>query len=219
MPFLASWLTMELDDLLPVVDAAEMLGFAEVGEGASMLTPSVRRSPTPACWPARKSSPAESGRIRPSAGSTRRSDAQRSPGDRPKSASRTGCGSSSTISPRASLPRPSTGPAMRRSPPSTTSCTSRRGALILTACSRGGCWTMETSAFAQFLHPRRTTGPGMEAGGSFSACCEKHVGGSPTPAALAVFRVRALTFGDRQAGDLPIREPHRALRPCRCSRL
>ncbi len=39
LPFLAADLNMELDDLLPVVDAAEMLGLAEVREGDIMLTP------------------------------------------------------------------------------------------------------------------------------------------------------------------------------------
>lgn len=39
LPLLAADLGMELDDLLPVVDAAEMLGFAEVKEGDISLTP------------------------------------------------------------------------------------------------------------------------------------------------------------------------------------
>ncbi|HEX2822596.1 MAG TPA: AAA-associated domain-containing protein [Streptosporangiaceae bacterium] len=77
LPKLAQHLTFEVDDLLPLVDAAEMLGFATVADADIELTP--RAKP----WPRRTSRPPRNCSRPPPANEHRWSGPSRGPWKRP----------------------------------------------------------------------------------------------------------------------------------------
>jgi NitT/TauT family transport system ATP-binding protein len=52
---LADDLAFEIDDLLPIVDAAQLLGFLKIEEGDAAITPAARSSPTPRFFARRNS--------------------------------------------------------------------------------------------------------------------------------------------------------------------